>query len=434
MADLGFIATTAPGGASAWPKLEKEHQIGSPLAGKEVVILPDNDHAGRQHAEQVASTLYAKASSVKVIHLPGLPEKGDVSDFISTHGPKGAAEKLLDLYTKTPAWCPPAKGIADAVLDMSELTKIEMPTKKIFLYPWLTEQSITLLSGWRGTGKTWLALSLLDAVSRGERFGPWRGGESVPVLFLDGEMVVSDIQARSKALIRGDGKAAPFYTYSDQYANQLGLSRANLLNPKWRKAMREVLLSKGVKLWVVDNISSLTPGGDENSRMDWAPVNSWLLDLRFAGIASILLHHTGKEGRQRGTSSREDNLDFSIILRTPFDYTPEDGCRFVVSFEKARVRTADAHLIGQTEFKLVETPDGKLEWHYGNVKKQNRVEILRMLDEGSYKQDEIAAALGVSKGTVSKIKSQAIKDGHLTPKCKLTQSGLRSICGAEDGQ
>jgi hypothetical protein len=48
----------------------------------------------------------------------------------------------------------------------------------------------------------------------------------------------------------------------------------------------------------------------------------------------------GRMGRQRGTSRREDALDTVIALRRPDDYSPEDGARFEVHFEKLRNRGA----------------------------------------------------------------------------------------------
>lgn len=71
--------------------------------GKQVVILPDNDEVGRKHAQQVARQLHGLASSVKVLELPGLPEKGDVSDWLEAGG---TAEELLALVEKVPAWQP----------------------------------------------------------------------------------------------------------------------------------------------------------------------------------------------------------------------------------------------------------------------------------------------------------------------------------------
>jgi putative DNA primase/helicase len=50
------------------------------------VIIPDNDEPGRKHAEQVRESLTGIARSVTVLELPGLPPKGDVSDWLRDHG------------------------------------------------------------------------------------------------------------------------------------------------------------------------------------------------------------------------------------------------------------------------------------------------------------------------------------------------------------
>jgi len=66
-----------------------------------VAILPDNDEPGRKHARDVALSLRGIATQVKVVDLPGLPKKGDVSDWLAAgHGP----EELLRLVEKAPAW------------------------------------------------------------------------------------------------------------------------------------------------------------------------------------------------------------------------------------------------------------------------------------------------------------------------------------------
>src|SRR3954465_95605 len=75
---LGFVATTNPQGAGKWRPEDADT-----LAGKRRVGLPDNDEAGRKHAGKVAASLRGKATSVKVLELPGLPEKGDVSDWLA---------------------------------------------------------------------------------------------------------------------------------------------------------------------------------------------------------------------------------------------------------------------------------------------------------------------------------------------------------------
>lgn len=53
------------------------------LAGKHVVILPDSDEAGEKYAATVAAALYGVTASVKILRLPGLPEKGDILNWAS---------------------------------------------------------------------------------------------------------------------------------------------------------------------------------------------------------------------------------------------------------------------------------------------------------------------------------------------------------------
>ena len=109
-------------------------------------------------------------------------------------------------------------------------------------------------------------------------------------------------------------------------------------------------------------------------------------------------HHTNKEGGQRGTSAREDNIDVSILLKNPVDYTPDDGCRFISSFSKARVSLAGLPLIADTEFKLMQEEDGgAYVWAWGNLKRENRKAVLEMRDKGA-EQKTISETLGLSKG------------------------------------
>ena len=94
----------------------------------------------------------------------------------------------------------------------------------------------------------------------------------------------------------------------------------------------------GVDLVIFDNLSTLCTNGSESASDAWVPMQNWLLELRRQGIAVLLVHHAGTNGRQRGTSRREDALDTVIALRRPEDYSPEQGARFEVHFEKLRNR------------------------------------------------------------------------------------------------
>lgn len=92
---LGCVATTNPGGAGKW-----RAGFNSLLKGRHVVVLPDADGPGRRHAKTVAVQLSGVAASVKLVELPGLAEKGDVSDWIADGGTRAQLEKLV-AETKT---------------------------------------------------------------------------------------------------------------------------------------------------------------------------------------------------------------------------------------------------------------------------------------------------------------------------------------------
>jgi putative DNA primase/helicase len=73
----GVVATCLDSGAQTKPY---ESFINA-LAGKHVVILPDNDEAGEKYAATVAAALYGIAASVRILRLPGLMPKGDILDW-----------------------------------------------------------------------------------------------------------------------------------------------------------------------------------------------------------------------------------------------------------------------------------------------------------------------------------------------------------------
>ncbi|MGE3316519.1 MAG: DUF3987 domain-containing protein [Planctomycetaceae bacterium] len=80
---IELVATTSAGGAEA-----AHLSDWSTLWGKEVVILPDNDDAGRKYAHTVASILLKldRSTVVRIVELPGLPKGGDIVEWIEAHG------------------------------------------------------------------------------------------------------------------------------------------------------------------------------------------------------------------------------------------------------------------------------------------------------------------------------------------------------------
>jgi len=96
--DLGIAATTNPGGAKKWRPGHSEA-----LPGADVVILPDHDTPGCEHAQDVARQLHGLAARVRVCELPGLPEHGDVVDWLGAGYDK---DDLLAIVEAQPKWTP----------------------------------------------------------------------------------------------------------------------------------------------------------------------------------------------------------------------------------------------------------------------------------------------------------------------------------------
>lgn len=101
LARLGFITTTNPGGAGKW-----RDQYNEDLKDRDVVVLPDNDDVGIDHANGVKRALAGCAHSCRVLKLPGLGDKGDVSDWIAGGGTAETLRELVDLLPPDDAPAP----------------------------------------------------------------------------------------------------------------------------------------------------------------------------------------------------------------------------------------------------------------------------------------------------------------------------------------
>ena len=168
---IGLAATCNAGGAGKWSL-----EYSETLRGADVVILPDNDPPGRQHGAKVANMLCGIAASVKVVELPELPLKGDVSDWLDLGHTR---EELEALAEKAPIWAPEApqdaacsdsepalpQSISAADLDKQVFT----PSRQIVRGLWFV--GLIVLAARPKKGKSWLSLLISLAVAAGE-FGP----------------------------------------------------------------------------------------------------------------------------------------------------------------------------------------------------------------------------------------------------------------------
>ena len=158
------------------------------LKDRRLVILADNDQPGREHADKKAGIAKrAGAASIKVVHFPELPEKGDVSDFINA---RGTIERLHERIDATPLWLP---LVSDAPLEATKPallpTKDEQSSARLVIrcaaeiepekIDWLWPGRIargkhTCIAGEPGTGKSQLSTAIIAAITTG---GLWPCGE-----------------------------------------------------------------------------------------------------------------------------------------------------------------------------------------------------------------------------------------------------------------
>jgi hypothetical protein len=113
---IGLAATCNPGGApkptsarpNPTPKWKPEYS--ETLRGADVLLTPDNDPAGWLHVNQIAAALNGIAARIRILRLPNLPEKGDVSDWLAAGGTR---EQLDALIEQAPDWVPMESSTAD---------------------------------------------------------------------------------------------------------------------------------------------------------------------------------------------------------------------------------------------------------------------------------------------------------------------------------
>jgi 5S rRNA maturation endonuclease (ribonuclease M5) len=89
---LGFTATTAPFGAKKW-----RNEYNKFLARREVIILPDNDTPGIEHAVMIAKALEGIAKDVKILNPQSLnlDEHQDITDWITRGGTREMLLRIL---------------------------------------------------------------------------------------------------------------------------------------------------------------------------------------------------------------------------------------------------------------------------------------------------------------------------------------------------
>ena len=150
LAKMGFVATCNTCGAGKWRDDYNQY-----LIGKQCIILPDNDPPGRDHAEQVARSLYNSGIICKVLQLPNLPDKGDVSDWIEQGGNMAT---LVAIAAKCTPWKPEQTPTAEPETPETRpeyVAKAPITQAEYLINKRFTHQEHTIIKRWRDEWYIW---------------------------------------------------------------------------------------------------------------------------------------------------------------------------------------------------------------------------------------------------------------------------------------
>lgn len=325
-----------------------------------------------------------------------------------------------------------AKGVGAPLrtVGLHDFIAMDFPPRDAIVEPFLLKQSLTMLYGWRGIGKTHVSLGLSYAAACGGGFLKWNAPKPVRVLYVDGEMPAGALQARLSAIIASIG-VEPLEGYLTIITPDLQRgAMPDLADYAGQEAITAVAERVQAELIVIDNLSCLVRGGGrENDAESWVSVSEWALLQRQAGRSVLFIHHSGKNGQQRGTSKREDLLDVVISLRRPPDYNPASGACFEIHYEKARhLSGADVDPI---EAQLTTDANGLSKWTWRAVADSTFDRVIGLANEG-LSQSEIANELEINRSNVSRAWRKADGLGLLVKKS--TDKGKNQYRKGRDGE
>ena len=317
------------------------------------------------------------------------------------------------------------------IITQKELSKEDIPKRKFVLGEWMPEDSFGMVYANRGVGKSWFCMAMAVAIANGDpTFLGWEIHEKRSVLYVDGEMAKVEIKER-------------FENLADQYLDNLFILSSEMLyrdgKPICLDDVNEQLAIDNVlekleqektrpQILILDNLSTLRRGINENDNNEAQQLLDWLVSLRHKQYTVIIVHHSGKSGQQRGASIIEVPMDFVIKLDPPKENEKDiyDGAVFNFSFEKIRLKTPKP---STGKLSLSTDQEGNLKLLSSTTDKlpDRKYQILKYLkkNENETKMSirKIAEKFNIAIGTVAGDRLALIKERLITKKYEVTKEG-----------
>lgn len=295
-------ATTNPGGINVWAK-----HYSDILAGANVVILPDNDEPGRKGAARRAEAIPGSV----IVELPGLHQKGDVSDWLAAGGTLDELEELAQAQPgdKPAHYLIPFTDMTDAW----DLAATELP---VLFDGAMPMAELSVIASEPGLGKSYFALTLGLSIAFNRpllnQFQP--RPVNGRVCFLFGEDGPHPVAQRIRAICEAHGITREEF----ESAVSTGLlsfvcgDSAQLLSVEFgvlnkTPAYRELASNcerERYDLLVVDSFIQWAgvPNENDNAQMQVAAMA--LVELsRVTGGVVLALHHVSKQSAATGAAT-----------------------------------------------------------------------------------------------------------------------------------
>ena len=324
LSKLKLVATTSHGGAKKWQPVLNKY-----FAGRNVVVLADNDDAGREHADIVIGNLFGVAGRIKRVELDGLPAKGDIVDWLDSG--KGiddlmAAVKAAVVVAEAPAVEAEAVEVVNDNSDgdyfdfVDEDYLMNMPPIEWAVGQGddglITAHGLSMIYGPPGSGKSFISLDMALCQAHGI---DWQGIETKQgdVLYIAGEGV-GGLGKRVKAWksTHGLGTSGHFHmlplavNMRDQAEVEKLIRSIDRLGRKWTAVY-------------IDTLARAMLGADENSSTETGLVISAADAIRnHVQCAVVFVHHSGKavERGSRGSSAILGAVDTSVVVSKDESY------------------------------------------------------------------------------------------------------------------